>query len=146
MGKCPIEFSSDDPLSRSRTKQEFAKESNINTIVAKAKITGILGNPGATRQPRFGDFSNGIDFQTVSNRIAEAQQSFMELPAIVRARFKNDVAVMLDFIADPANLSDCQALGLLPPPTPEEIRAVQEAEAASSASAGQAQSAPVNPA
>jgi phage internal scaffolding protein len=42
-----------------------------------------------------------------------AQDSFLALPAKVRARFDNDPALFVDFASDEANRDELKALGLL---------------------------------
>jgi len=110
-------FRSDDPLSRSRTHQSFGKDANINVIMAKYKKTGVLVDPllvSSDRQPRFGDFSDLSDYGVRYARIKQAQEDFMTLPAVVRAKFNNDVENCLTFISNPENLKEAVALKLLP--------------------------------
>lgn len=130
----------------SRTKQSFAKEADINTIMARYRKTGLLVDPAAlnsSRQAVYGDFSDGTDFQEFQNRIAAVQSAFGCLSASMRSRFKNDPAVLLDFIADPANAAEALELGLItkaesetlarsaatePPAVPVEAEPKEEAE------------------
>lgn len=97
----------------SLTQQHFKDDADINKIVEKFVRTGVLssGREG-TRQPSFGDFSN-IDFQRSMEIVALGKSGFEVLPASIRAQFDNDVQVMLDFIADPANKDEAISLGLL---------------------------------
>lgn len=102
-------------FSKGKTQQQFAKEADINNIMMQYQRTGILGNPltGSGRTPMFGDFSTGTDFTSVQNRIVEVQRQFMRLPSNIRSRFNNDPAMLLDFIADPANKDEAIKLGLI---------------------------------
>lgn len=98
---------------KTRTKQEFRDEVDINHIVKRYMKTGVP-LPIPTKSPQFGDFSTGFDYLTIQNRIAEVKSVFANLPADVRRDFGNDPSQMLDWIADPANVEEAQALGLLP--------------------------------
>lgn len=104
--------------SPSRTKSEFAKEADINTIVRKAKKTGVL--PSGTRQPMYGDFSNSYSFYKQQNAIAQANAEFMELPSDLRAKFGNNVANLLDYLQDPENKAEAIELGLIAQPETEQ--------------------------
>lgn len=100
----------------SRTKQSFAKEADINHIMARYMKTGILVDPalaGSARRPMYGDFTSSSDFLEIQNSLARVRSVFDQLPASVRAEFSNDAALMLDFISDPANLDRAISLGLL---------------------------------
>lgn len=106
----------DSSRCRSRAKQSFAKEADINHIMARYMKTGILVDPalaGSARRPMYGDFFNSADFLAMQNSLACVRSVFDQLPASVRAEFSNDAARMLDFISDPANLDRAISLGLL---------------------------------
>jgi len=105
----------------SRTKTEFADECNINTIVNRSKMSGVL--PQGNRQPMFGDFSEVSDYTEAQTSIAQAQEEFINLPSDVRAKFNNNVADLLDFIDNPANAEEAQKMGLIPTPEVEHIPA-----------------------
>ena len=118
MGKCVLMFNPDDPSSRSRTKQGFAKEADINNIMMRASKTGVLVDPSivSNRRPYFSDFSDVGDFQSIVNRIRSVEGAFMMLSAKIRSKFDNDAGKLLDFVADPVNAKEAQELGLLPVP------------------------------
>lgn len=99
------------------THQSFAKDADINNIMAKYAVSGVLVDPlnvDSGRRPRFGDFSDLVDYPTLVSRINQAQADFMTLPSAVRAKFSNSVQECLDFIAEPANVCEAVKLGLLP--------------------------------
>lgn len=107
----------DNPNVRERTHQSFAKDANINTLMAKYKKTGYLvdlAKPNPNRVPRFDDYSDIGDFQNVVNRIKEAEADFIRLPASTRARFNHSVGALIEFIMNPENLVASIDLGLLP--------------------------------
>lgn len=117
-GVCPaLVFDAMDKNSRSMTHQSFAKDADINTIMSRYAVSGVLVDPmnvDSSRVPRFGDFSDLMDYSHVVNRIQQANADFMTLPSEVRARFDNDVEKCLQFIAEPANVREAVTLGLLP--------------------------------
>lgn len=97
-----------------RTQQSFRDECDINRIMAKHRKTGELTHL-AQRDPQYGDFSAGLDYQEASNRVLAAQADFDSLSANIRQRMQNSPQVLLDFMADPNNLEEARELGLLNP-------------------------------
>lgn len=94
-----------------RTQQHFAEEADINTIVKRFNLTGQL--PTDLRMPQYGDYEEAVDFHSAMNIIANANSTFMQLPAHIRARFENDPQQFLDFCSDPANMDEAAELGLV---------------------------------
>lgn len=108
-----------DDYDPGRTHQSFAKDADINNIMAKYSRTGVLGDPSRpVRQAVFGDFS-GLDFQSDMNRLMDARERFMQLPSDIRNRFNNDPGELIDFVSDPANVEEAVSLGLLSSPASE---------------------------
>jgi len=104
----------------SRTKQAHLDECDINKIMSRYNKTGILDFV-TKHAPCYGDATAG-DYQSSMQIVATAQSMFHELPSAIRDRFQNSPAQFLDFLDDPANLSEMHSLGLLrpdyqPPPT-----------------------------
>ena len=97
---------------RSKTKQSFAKEANINNIMAQYVKTGVL--PQGQRKPMFGDFSSGEELQSIMDRVVSAELQFSSLPSDLRNRFNNSAVSLLDYLADPQNEAEAIELGLLP--------------------------------
>jgi phage internal scaffolding protein len=95
----------------SRTKQSFRDECDINNILRQFNVTGEL--PIGSVQPQYGDFSGITDYQSALNAVMAAQDSFLALPAKLRARFDNDPALFVEFASDEANRDELKALGLL---------------------------------
>ena len=94
----------------SLTKQSFRDECDIN-ILRQFNVTGQL--PTGSVQPQYGDFSGITDYQSALNAVMAAQDSFLALPAKVRAKFDNDPALFVEFASDEANKDEMKALGLL---------------------------------
>ena len=97
---------------KSRTKQAFAKEADINNIMRQYIKTGLM--PEGTAKPSYGDFSDGSDFRSVCDRILIAEAEFGRLDADIRKKFNNNPADLLDFLANPANEAEGIELGLIP--------------------------------
>lgn len=99
----------------SRTKQSFAQEADINFLMDRFMSTGYfpsveeLGGP----QAMFGDFSEGISYMEALERVRAADEGFRSLDAKVRDRFRNDPALLLEFLSDPANRGEALKLGLV---------------------------------
>lgn len=96
------------------TVQSFREECDINTIVDRFGLTGQL--PEVVQVPRSGDFTGVVDFQTAMDSVVKAREGFMELPAKVRARFRNDVQEFMEFMSDSDNRSEAVLLGLVKEP------------------------------
>jgi phage internal scaffolding protein len=117
--KNPITYDRDENSARSTfifskpslAKQSFRDECDINNILRKFNVTGEL--PVGSVQPQYGDFSGITDYQSALNAVMAAQDSFLALPAKIRARFDNDAALFVDFASDEANRDEMKALGLL---------------------------------
>lgn len=104
-------------------QQHFKEECDINIILQKFSITGIL--PEAPLSPRYGDFSGISDYHTALNRVIAAQEEFDALPAQIRARFDNDPANLIEFLNDEANRPEAEELGLVDKVAAEAVEATQ---------------------
>ncbi len=84
--------------------------------------SGVLAGARGThaRKPFQGDFTTGDSYHAQLNKQIEAQNSFDGLPSHIRNRFKNDPGKLLDFLANPENLSEAQKLGLVDKPEKDE--------------------------
>jgi len=108
----PLEFAikSDKP---SKTRQEFASECDINVIMKRYAVTGVLDFVNQ-REASFEDVSE-LDFTSAMQTVAAARSAFFDLPASVRDRFDNEPAFMLGFLENPENRKEAEALGLVKP-------------------------------
>ena len=95
----------------SLAQQHFKEECDINEILRKFNITGVL--PETPLSPRYGDFTGIGDYHTALNTVIAAEDEFMSLPAITRARFANDPAQLIEFLDNPENLDEAISLGLV---------------------------------
>lgn len=98
----------------SLTVQAQKEEADINTIVRNFGVTGKL--PQGVKVPSYGDFEGVSDYRSALEAVAEAEASFMAMPAEVRSRFENDPQQFLEFCADSSNLEEMRKLGLAPAP------------------------------
>lgn len=114
----------------SRTRQEFAAECDINTIMAKYERTGVINhyNDGT---PQYLDLvDTPSDLMSAMAVLHSAEEAFMRLPASVRKNFDNDVHDFITFAEDKENLEQMREWGLAPPAplpdAPREVRIVQD--------------------
>lgn len=98
----------------SRTQQQFKDECDINVLVRRFGLTGVM--PTNPRIPMQGDFTGVSDYQSAVNAVREAMDGFMELTADVREYFKNDPQNLLRFMQDAGNRDKAMELGLIPKP------------------------------
>jgi phage internal scaffolding protein len=106
----------------SLAQQHYKEECDINTILEKFNVTGLL--PQIPLSPRYGDFSGISDYHTAMNRVIAAQDEFEALPAQIRARFDNDPSKLIEFLENENNRPEAEELGLV------EKAAVEPVEAA----------------
>lgn len=95
----------------SRTQQQFKAEADINNLVKRYGLTGVM--PGNPKVPMYGDFTEVKDYQTAMQAVVEARDGFMALPAEVRRYFDNDPQALMVFMADEKNREKADELGLL---------------------------------
>lgn len=110
------EASDDSGLScpeETRTQQNFKEECDINTLVRRFKITGLM--PQNVRPPQYQDFDGVTDYHTAMNAVRQAAESFAQMPANVRKRFDNDAGNFTTFCMNPENKEEMKKLGLLIP-------------------------------
>jgi len=99
-------------VGESMTKQEFGKESDINTIIDRWTKTGLLSSVN-TGTPFYGDVSEVPDFRGSLEIVRRTEQAFQELPPALRERFENDPQKLIDFVTDPKNQEEAAKLGLI---------------------------------
>lgn len=106
----------------SMTKQEFARECDVNNILKQYSTTGMLKHVSANANSgMYADLPDSFDFQESLHVIKQAETAFMSLPSKLRARFDNEPSEFLAFCQDPRNGDELVALGLRsPPPRPPE--------------------------
>lgn len=102
-----------------RTQQHFAQECNINEILRKYSITGVL--PVNSQEAWYADISDiPASYQEALEISKRAQEHFLTLPAKVRAFFENNCSLYVDFVTNPseADIATGIELGLWTAPDP----------------------------
>jgi phage internal scaffolding protein len=107
----------------SLAQQHFKEECDINTILQKFNITGLL--PEQPLSPRYGDFTGIGDYHTAMNRVIAVQDEFGALPAQIRARFNNDPAQLIEFLENSQNRPEAEELGLVEKAAAEVVEAAK---------------------
>lgn len=100
---------------QSMTKQASANECCINQIMARFHKTGLLPQPMSERKASYGDFTQITDYHQAQSMVAEARQTFNDLPSNIRSYFKNDPELLIEFLDDPDNEAKAVKLGLTNP-------------------------------
>lgn len=101
--------------SPSMTEQSHLDEVNINSIMKRARLTGMV--PQRAGSPLYGDFTSASDFHDMQNKVMEAHDSFRRLPAVIRNQFNNDPGELIAYLDNPENLEGAIELGLVDPKT-----------------------------
>lgn len=103
------------------TVQADAEQCDINVLVRQFGVMSDMpvGNP---KVPLPDEFYEITDFQSAMNKVREAEEAFMAMPAEVRAEMGHDPGKFVAFAADPANLDRMRKWGLAPPaPVPPSV-------------------------
>jgi len=111
-------FGPGDPVQVSMTRQEFAEEADINSIMARYDKVGVWPLPPNDAVPQYLDVTNVPDLMTAMQVMEDAQRAFMTLPATVRREFDNDPVQFVAFAEDPDNLAQMREWKLAPPAPP----------------------------
>jgi len=115
-----VDFTGDPGM----TRQEFADECDINTIMERYEKTGVVSHVNKA-QPVYLDTSLYRGLQASMDAFKEAQQAFLALPAKVRKEFDNDAQAFVDFAVNPENVERMREWGLAAPaavkPPPVEV-------------------------
>lgn len=104
----------------SLAQQHERDETDINVLVERFGVTR-LAQMATQMPPSFADFSEVFDFQSALNAINDARDSFMALPAKVRATFDNDPAKFVGYVdhcLETGDISPLRKLGLAVPERP----------------------------
>lgn len=100
------------------TQQNFRKECDINTIVERARKTGVA--PGTVKKGIYADVSNMPDYRACLEIVEKADEAFSSLDSGTRARFGNDPGRMIAFlqasVGDEKLTAEAIELGLVDAP------------------------------
>lgn len=98
-------------VGKSRTKQSFKRECDINVIMASYQKDGAIGH--LNRHGADYGFATSLDFSESMRVVVKAQEMFEDLPSSIRTRFGNDPALFLDFVQDDDNHDEMVEMGLV---------------------------------
>lgn len=111
-----------------RTKQEFAKDCDVNEILKRCLQLGLpplsADGQAALAWPDGADATGIGSFTEAMNRVKAAEDAFMQLPANVRSEFDNDPAKLIAFVQDDRNRDRAIELGLVAKPPVEPVAPV----------------------
>lgn len=103
-----------------RTRQEFKKECDINTIMKQYEKTGVISHMNQ-RSPMYLDYTLVPNLQGALDVMINAEAAFMTLPARVRKEFGNDAKAFVEFASKDENIKKMREWGLAAPEkAPEE--------------------------
>lgn len=77
----------------SLVQQHYKDEVDVNTIMRRFGVTGAM--PFGQAAGVYGDFTGILDYEDAVEKVRDARERFMALPAEVRERFNNDPGVMI---------------------------------------------------
>lgn len=103
-----------DYFEPSLTRQEFAEECDINTIMARAEAGGAISHVNRAA-PIFLDTTGYPDLQGQMDQFRIASEQFAALPAAVRREFDNSPQKFIDAATDAQYRDRFEAWGLLEP-------------------------------
>lgn len=99
----------------SLTDQSQYKDTDINNIVKRYQVTGLLDSPGSVpfETLQYGDATLLPDYQTALDLVNSVQEEFATLPSEVREKFGHDPMQLVEALGDPTKKSMLQDVGLL---------------------------------
>lgn len=102
----------------SLTDQSQYKDTDINNIVRRYQVTGLLDSPGSVpfETLQYGDATLLPDYQTALDLVNSVHEEFATLPSEVREKFGHDPMQLLDALQDPTKKEMLQDIGLISKP------------------------------
>lgn len=95
----------------SLTQQQFKDSCDVNLILKTYMTTGQISHLNS-KTGVYADLTSIGSYQTMLNTIISADNAFMELPAELRLKFKNNPQELINFLADTKNDDEAISLGL----------------------------------
>lgn len=97
------------------TKQSFAEDCDLNVIAARYGLDdGSI--PPVPISDEILDFTDTPDLRSAMDRVHDAQERFMSLPAKLRSKFNNDPRQLHDWVLDQDNYDEALKLGFIAKP------------------------------
>lgn len=129
------------PVGPSKTKQSFAKEADINFIMARYSKTGVVTSM-ARGTPLYRDVSDAAaNLHDAFLLVSDAEEQFMSLPSAVRRLANNDPVQLVAMLQDERAVHDLVDAGL----DVELLAEPEEAPPEAPASAPEAPASPPEP-
>lgn len=97
---------------KTKTKQSFKDECDINKIIARHTRTGVITHQN-NNTPNYG-YATGQDFASAMRTVTDAQNAFNNLSDEIQQRFNGNPSELLEFIENPENQKKGAQLGLWP--------------------------------
>lgn len=99
----------------SLTDQSQYKDTDINNIVKRYQVTGLLDSPGSVsfETLQYGDATLLPDYQTALDLVNNVQEEFSSMPSEIREKFGHDPMQLLEALQDPTKKTMLQDIGLL---------------------------------
>lgn len=98
------------------TRQEFAKEADINYMLSRFGITPERG------APTYGEWDDNIELQTALQSVAEARTAYRDLPEELRRKFNSMEDILTAYNNGSLIIND----GDVPEPPKSETQLLQE--------------------
>lgn len=119
----PMDFKESPSLAR----PEFEPECNINNILARFKVTGVLVDPSVRtlRQPMFLDCTSLPDLAQYHEQLNGCKVAFEQLPPAIQEAFGFDARTAMHWLS---NATDAQVVHLfksLVPPSPSDLSSLK---------------------
>lgn len=100
----------------SLTKQSLAEALDVNNIIKRYNKTGIL-QQATNLEAQYGDITS-MDLRDALEMVNRADNTFMQVPSEIRAKFNNDAGAFIDFATNKDNLDQLREWGLANKPDP----------------------------
>lgn len=94
---------------KSRTKQSFKDETDVNKLIKKAQITGSIAHLERFDAAAYAEF-DGFDLHRAYRLLEKAEEIFAALPSELRHEFENSPANFITYANDPANRDQLEVL------------------------------------
>lgn len=98
----------------SMTRQEFAEECDINTLMARYEAHGVISHVNRA-VPVYMDLTGMPDLRESLDYMRDATLAFNSLPAAARYMLGNDPVKFVEFATNPDNIGKMREWGLAPP-------------------------------
>lgn len=102
----------------SLTQQSHAAAADVRNIIKQYDRTGLIANVNKGIA-QYGDYSKVNEYAEALQMVAQANQSFAEVPSHIREQFNNNAGLFFEFATDPKNKEKLIEMGLAKAPDTE---------------------------